>query len=109
MRQWQFIKDMNFDGYVTISDVWLWINWLFFLPGDKIIHYFLTAQDPGIRVFFEITPEFYGGWVSGILSALVWFLAFLLFSLLTVVNESVKEWFRGKIKKSNKKSKTLFL
>ena len=36
MRQWDFNADMNSDGAVTISDLWLWGKWLYFYPGDLL-------------------------------------------------------------------------
>src|SRR5712675_1416458 len=35
--RWIFLADMNRDGYVTISDFWLWIKWVFYAPGDWIL------------------------------------------------------------------------
>jgi hypothetical protein len=35
-RIWQFAADMNGDGVVTISDVWLWFKWLYFYPAPNL-------------------------------------------------------------------------
>lgn len=71
-RQWSFILDMNRDGAVTISDVLLWMKWLFFYPGD-FLHSVLIAVVPGIARFLDLSPASYGGWGAGLVSAYVWF------------------------------------
>lgn len=68
--RWFIASDMNCDASLTISDVKLWLGWLFFLPGDGL-HYALLGWQ-GAAIFLELTPEIYGGWVSGILSAVLW-------------------------------------
>jgi len=55
-RQWAFILDMNRDGAVTISDVGLWMKWLFFYPGD-FIHSALIALTPGSRASWDYRPK----------------------------------------------------
>lgn len=75
MTRWQFTRDMNCDGLFTISDVGLWIHWLFFLPGDAVFYGLLSI--PKLAVFLEITPAWYGGWTSGILSILGWLLVLI--------------------------------
>ena len=72
MRQWSFFADMNHDGVVTISDVWLWFKWLYFYPGDLALQGMLSYL-PGFATFFEGTGESFGGWGSGIFSFFVWF------------------------------------
>ena len=73
-RQWSFMADMNYSGSITISDVWLWIKWLYFYPGDGFI-YFLVNQAPDVGHFLEITYSSYGGVLSGIVSFVVWIIA----------------------------------
>lgn len=68
--RWFIAKDMNCDGSLTISDVKLWLGWLFFLPGDGLLYSLLVWQ--GAAIFLELTPAIYGGWVAGILSAVLW-------------------------------------
>lgn len=70
-RQWSFVSDMNHSGSITISDVWLWFEWLYFYPGDGLI-YFLMNKAPEIGQFFEITHSSYGGILSGIVSFVFW-------------------------------------
>ena len=73
-RKWVFVADMNYNGSITISDVWLWFKWLYFYPGDVLI-YFLVNSTPSIRHFFEITSSSYGGVFSGIVSYVIWILS----------------------------------
>jgi hypothetical protein len=70
-RLWKFVADMNSDGSVTISDVWLWFKWLYFYPGDGLLH-LLMKGFPDITDFFEITEFNYGGLLSGIISFVIW-------------------------------------
>ncbi len=64
---------MNMDGLVTISDAWLWLQWLFFLPGDFAAMVLLGTP---IGDFFEITLGSIQGVGSGALSFCVWFVVF---------------------------------
>ena len=61
------MADMNFDGSITISDVWLWFKWLYFYPGDRLV-YLLLKKAPSIASFFEMTTSSYGGVFSGVVS-----------------------------------------
>ncbi len=70
MDRWTFHSDMNFDGVLTISDAWLWIKWVFFVPGDLVIA--AVLQIPAFAQFFEVTQASYGNWVSTTISAVVW-------------------------------------
>jgi hypothetical protein len=70
-RIWQFAADMNGDGVVTISDVWLWFKWLYFYPGDGLL-YFLVRGAESIAKFFEVTPDSFGGAFSGVASFFAW-------------------------------------
>lgn len=85
-RLWEFIADMNFSGSVTISDVWLWIKWLFFYPGDIAVSSSINhAQD--VSNFFEITYDNYGGILSGLISFWFWCLVgFIWYQVLEVLN-----------------------
>ena len=71
LRQWSFVADMNQSGAITISDVWLWFKWLYFYPGDYLL-YIVIDRLPSAANFFEITPESYGGILSGFFSLLTW-------------------------------------
>jgi hypothetical protein len=69
-RRLQVRGDMNLDGVVTISDVWLWLQWLYFLPGDLAA---LVLLDSPVGNFFEITLSSLQGVGSGVLSFFFWF------------------------------------
>jgi hypothetical protein len=65
--------DMNHDGIVSIADVGLWLQWLFFMPGDLAT---LVLLGTPIGDFLEITSGSLQGWGSGFLSFCVWYVAF---------------------------------
>jgi hypothetical protein len=69
----RFSLDANGDGAVTISDTWLWLKWLFFLPGDVALLLLMTYAD-GIASFLEVTFESEGGWLSASFSVFLWVL-----------------------------------
>lgn len=71
LRLWSFFADMNGDGAITISDVWLWIKWLYFYPGDGL-HYALMHGLPKLAEFFEVSSASYGGGFSGVVSFFAW-------------------------------------
>jgi hypothetical protein len=72
-RKLQVRGDMSLDGVVTISDVWLWLQWLYFLPGDLAA---LVLLDSPVGNFFEITLSSLHGVGSGVLSFFFWFVVF---------------------------------
>jgi hypothetical protein len=72
-ERWQFVADMNGDGAVTISDVGLWLKWVFFAPGDALLLAFMQGL-PGAALFLELNPRSVSGLLSGIISAGVWYL-----------------------------------
>lgn len=86
-RIWNFVADMNHSGSVTISDVWLWVGWLFFYPGDFAVS-LLISELPRVALFFEITYESYGGFLSGAISA--WFWLFIPFVIIPEVKNLFK-------------------
>lgn len=71
--RWQLEFDMNHDGAITISDVWAWLMWLYFAPGDFIIlgtvKYF-----PALAKFFEIDASMTYGRLSFCLSTILYLL-----------------------------------
>lgn len=73
-RRWEFVADMTGNGTVTISDFWLWIEWLYFWPGDALI-YVAMEYAPGVAKFLELTPAKYGGPLSLFLSFGLWIAA----------------------------------
>ena len=71
MRLWTFVPDMNFNGTITVSDCWLWFEWLFFYPGDFLIHLAFDRSSTLAR-FLELESPGYGGSLSGVPSLLFW-------------------------------------
>lgn len=80
MRQWKFVADMNRSGTVTVSDVWIWIEWLYFWPGDGLI-YLVITKAPGLAKFFELSAGKFSGLLSLFLSFGLWIVAVLLLFL----------------------------
>ena len=70
--RWFIEKDMNCDGAFTISDIGLWLKWVFFLPGDGAL--WLLLQRPGLANFLELSPASYSGWGTGLASGVLWLL-----------------------------------
>lgn len=82
---WEMLRaDMNYDGLVTISDIWLWIKWLFFLPGDSTI-WLVTDRVYRLAIFLELSAADYGGWLSGFLSVFFW----VVLPILSIVPEFI--------------------
>lgn len=76
---------MTGDGKITISDVWEWFLFGWFAPGDGL-SFAVMKYAPALATFFEITPASYGGWISGGVSLVFWFVA--LFYLGSIVDKS---------------------
>ncbi|MCY1427556.1 hypothetical protein D9M71_434060 [compost metagenome] len=81
LRQWSFIADMNHSGSITIGDIWLWCDWLFYYPGDTLILFLINHAPPKFIQFFEITYNSYGGPFSGVISGVVFLFIFGALSL----------------------------
>ena len=71
--RWFLAIDMNCDGVFTISDVFHWFEWVFFLPADGLLWALMEWQS--VATFLEVTPAAYSGWFSGIVSAFIWLIA----------------------------------
>ena len=78
---------MNFDGTVTISDVWLWAKWAFFYPGDGVLC-LVMSKTPGVASFFEITESSYSGVLSGFITVLFWL---FLYGCYASIREEIEE------------------
>ena len=87
-ERWTFDADMNGDGVVNLSDVWLWVNWLFFAPGDLLLLLCMTHL-PELAVFLEIDPTLVSGPLSGTLffCFLLVFIAFMTLVFVFLENE----------------------
>jgi hypothetical protein len=68
--RWTIVADANGDGKVSVSDVWLWFQYVFFAPGDLIILWIMGL--PKLASFFEIGSDNLSGWGSGFISTLIW-------------------------------------
>jgi hypothetical protein len=88
-RQWEFVADMSFDGFVTISDIGLWVKWLFYYPGDWVI--LKLSHNPFGR-FFEFSAADYGGVFSLLISLLFFTIIFFIPSMITEAIAEQKEW-----------------
>jgi len=88
-RLWEFSADMNLDGSVTISDIGLWVNWIFTYPGDWII---LKLTHNNIGRFFEFSAADYGGVFSFLISLFVFSMIFFIPSVITDGVSEQKEW-----------------
>ena len=77
LPRWQIRLDQNLDGVFSVSDVWLWIKWLYFAPGDAII--FVLSRIESTRTFFELSPDSYGNWFSAVVGT-----PFALFAIVTI-------------------------
>ena len=71
-RQWRFIADMDKDGSIGPKDLLLWIEWLYFLPGDALV---AVMGATGVAELAGLTQASMGSWPSALLSAAVWLLA----------------------------------
>lgn len=70
MSPWErLLTQMSLSGGFTVTDVWILIKWLYFLPGDLLIWALMQFQ---WATFWNVTAASYGGWGSGILSFVVW-------------------------------------
>ncbi len=81
-QRFTFYADQNVDGVLTISDVWLWFKWVFFLPGDFIL---AALTGSTIGNFFELSQDSLMGWGSGVFSFFVWLL--VLGAITTVIDD----------------------
>lgn len=70
--RWQVMMDLNRDGMFTVTDLFFWCFWLFYLPGDVVIS--VLMQLPGPTAFFELRGDSFGGIGSLMMSSLYWWL-----------------------------------
>lgn len=73
---------MNYSGSVTISDVFLWLKWLYYYPGDLCL-FALMKWFPDVANFMEISALSYGETLSSILSAIIWVIGIGIVSIIT--------------------------
>lgn len=71
-----FAFDINGDGLTTISDIWMLFKTLFLIPSKAVAE--LIANLPKLASFFEIDCWTGEGGGGAIISALVWFVIFVM-------------------------------
>ena len=82
-HRFKIVFDLNGDGAFTISDVWEWVKWIYFAPGDYLIIQLLNTEVGHTEVgrFFELSPAYIGGIARGAFSAVVLLIAFFIWEL----------------------------
>jgi hypothetical protein len=73
-RHWKFAADMNGDGTLSRSDVLLWAQWLYFMPGDAFI---AQVGPTDLGRLLGLTQASFGGTISACISGALWLLALL--------------------------------
>jgi hypothetical protein len=73
-RHWKFVADMNGDGTLSRSDVLLWAQWLYFMPGDAFI---AQVGPTDLGRLLGLTQASFGGTMSACISGALWLLALL--------------------------------
>jgi hypothetical protein len=73
--QYRWPRDINADGFYSISDMLEVIRLGLFIPGDTLLIALLKFA-PGVARFFEFGLKDLHGWTSGIVSAVVWLATF---------------------------------
>jgi len=69
---WQPVDwDVNSDGDLTITDIGLWLQHIFFLPGDWLIWACLRYW-PEMSRFLEVDARAYGTTISALVSVFAW-------------------------------------
>jgi len=98
-RLWKFVADMNSNGNVTISDVWLWCKWLYFYPGDWLLG-LMIHKFPQYANFLKLSYDDYGGVLSGVISFFVYSsLLVLLINTIGEIKEDFDRWRANRNKK----------
>lgn len=96
---------MNADGQFTLSDVWLWVVHVYFLPGDAVLWTLLTYT-PGLATFLELGPGSFHGLFTAMVAGGIWLVAFVVVgvvhglvrnvdqALTAVIVRYYREWMR---------------
>ena len=66
-----FAMDMNADGRFTVSDAWLWVVQLYFVPGNCFL-WLLLEYLPGFANLLELSTGSYNGLIPAVASLVVW-------------------------------------
>jgi hypothetical protein len=79
---WRSLTWSRGDGEsLTISHLGAWLYEAFFLPGDSLLWLVMTHA-PAVARFFELDAAYFGGVLSGFISALAWLSLLLLAGVL---------------------------
>jgi len=73
--RWQLSWDMNNDGSVSIGDFWLFLRWVFFVPGDFVL-LLMMLHATTIALYLGMGVKLLSGAISGAISAVVWIVTF---------------------------------
>jgi hypothetical protein len=76
-----FVMDMNSDGRFTVSDAWLWLVQLYFLPGNAVL-WLLLEYLPGFAGFLELSSSSYNGLVPAVVSVAIWLFTIVIIGVL---------------------------
>jgi len=79
-----FRLDQNLDESVTITDIWLLAGKIFHAPGDAVIVIFLDHVTK-VATFFELSNDSFGGFISGVISFLVWVFLFVIWIIVMLL------------------------
>ena len=75
-----FVMDMNADGRFTVSDAWLWVVRLYFVPGNSFL-WLLLEYLPGFASFLEISSSSYNGLIPAVVSLVIWLFTVVMFGV----------------------------
>lgn len=75
-----FAMDMNADGRFTVSDAWLWVVQLYFLPGNGVL-WLLLEYLPSFAGFLELGTSSYNGLVPAVVSVAIWLFTVVMFGV----------------------------
>jgi len=73
--RWQLSWDLNNDGSVNLTDIWLFLRWVFFMPGDFAL-LMLMLHATTVALYLGIGVNLLSGAISGAISAVVWIIVF---------------------------------
>ena len=92
-----FEWDVNRDGFFTISDVLLWLQQMFFLPGDWAIWVCLQYL-PDTSRFLELDVSAYGSTIAALISLVVWIIVIVFVMTMTHYLAAVDRAFTRRVR-----------
>lgn len=72
VRDWSLYWDRDDDGVLTTGDALLWLQSVFYYPGDMVLWLCDTLSLTPLVRWIEPSPHYYGGMLAAVLSGLVW-------------------------------------